>query len=682
MTARAACGCEQPPRQPRHSRRGASSSTTQRLGERAAGASPVVSHRVVRGFTRVAPYRWLLCWGLSLWALLSGAPLYAKTLVLDDVETAWELGDYAEYWVDDGSAARSLDDVQSVTGWRPVGKPRMSLGLRRGVLWLRVSVREALTTLDAAASPNFRVEFSHPRPIALTAYVPRGGAFVEVRTGLVAPLSEREVRSRSVVVPFHLKPGEEAVLYFRLDTAPMGFSGVVTSSGQSARQEEQSSFALGLYYGIALGLFLYNAFLWLTLRSASYGWYLLFLSTTVVFFAARNGFIWAWGWTPDSGFGGGALVGLQMLAVLQFARRLLGTDVGYPRIDRLSRGGVLLCLASIAITAIWPSQTTETAVAPLAAILLMTTLVVAAHAAWNGNRLARMFVLAWAVYLGGAFLYVLKSTGHIPHTPVTEHAMQVGSALEMSLLSLALAERVRSLRNLARRREREVTMLKLENERNLVALREESAQRLMAAQDAHSQRLAEDLHDSVGHRFLLIERMASSMETGRLDPEFDEARAAIVATAREGVEETREIAHGLYPQRLVVLGLEASLGAAADALSRAGIPVQSEVEPGVSARLDEAARLSVLRIAEEALQNAARHADAGALRLTWRTVGTGDCVELSIADDGKGLAHEASTEGLGFVTMRDRALQLGATLEVDSQPGEGTRVRLVVPLLE
>jgi signal transduction histidine kinase len=85
----------------------------------------------------------------------------------------------------------------------------------------------------------------------------------------------------------------------------------------------------------------------------------------------------------------------------------------------------------------------------------------------------------------------------------------------------------------------------------------------------------------------------------------------------------------------------------------------------------------MLRVIQEALTNARRHSGARNVRVSLR-VEEGDLV-AEVADDGRGFGAE-SDPGVGMSSMRERALQLGGELEVESVPGEGTRVRLRAPM--
>jgi two-component system sensor histidine kinase UhpB len=100
------------------------------------------------------------------------------------------------------------------------------------------------------------------------------------------------------------------------------------------------------------------------------------------------------------------------------------------------------------------------------------------------------------------------------------------------------------------------------------------------------------------------------------------------------------------------------------------------VEQGDFSDLSDDVQLVVYRVAQEALSNAARHSEAEHVKVTLsRADGR---VELEVADDGSGFAFDKSQRGLGIDGMRERALLIGAALNVESRPGQGTTVRLKV----
>jgi two-component system sensor histidine kinase UhpB len=152
-----------------------------------------------------------------------------------------------------------------------------------------------------------------------------------------------------------------------------------------------------------------------------------------------------------------------------------------------------------------------------------------------------------------------------------------------------------------------------------------------------------------------------------------------IAEAAEGV---RRIAQALRPPALDEAGLVAALEALVRSLRRAhglDIELSAARTPG---RLDADAELALYRIVQEALANAVRH--SGASRIAVSLEADERAVRVGIADDGRGFptdhTQDQNGRGLGLVGMRERARNAGGMLEIESAPGEGTRVRAELPV--
>jgi signal transduction histidine kinase len=198
-------------------------------------------------------------------------------------------------------------------------------------------------------------------------------------------------------------------------------------------------------------------------------------------------------------------------------------------------------------------------------------------------------------------------------------------------------------------------------------------------------RLALELHDVVSQKLFSLNLSADAAAT-LLDR--DQAAAAaqlerVRELAREALAELRSLILGLRPADLDQDGLEGALRKEVDMLGRVhGIEVELRVDcPGTP--LDDGAgerELEVLRIANEALHNAVRHAAAD--HVVVHLDGRGPTLRVEVSDDGAGFDPadpELRSRHLGLTSMEERARELGATLQLSSTPGEGTRVSLEVP---
>ena len=204
--------------------------------------------------------------------------------------------------------------------------------------------------------------------------------------------------------------------------------------------------------------------------------------------------------------------------------------------------------------------------------------------------------------------------------------------------------------------------------------RRESARLALRVQEDERSRIARELHDEVGQTLtgvmLQVEGLAA-----KIPKELREQLEELRETARGGTEDVRRIARQLRPEALEDLGLRSALPSLASSFGeQAGIQIQRRLEPDVA--LSEEQELVIYRVAQEALTNVARHADARRVELSLDDV-SGQTV-LIVRDDGRGLSPGTLPSSRGIRGMRERAMLIGAQLEINSQPGGGTEIRLSI----
>jgi two-component system, NarL family, sensor kinase len=205
------------------------------------------------------------------------------------------------------------------------------------------------------------------------------------------------------------------------------------------------------------------------------------------------------------------------------------------------------------------------------------------------------------------------------------------------------------------------------------------AARTVEAQEIERRRLAAEIHDGISQRLvslwyhLLAAEDAADSDTPTLCRELDVAKELTTAA----LAEARAAIVGLRPSVLDDLGLGPGLESLARNLS--GVQVELDI---TAERLPPHVEVALYRIAQEALQNVVKHAEASRVRLSLSTGPQG--VRLAVDDDGRGfdgdgLGDAEDRHSYGMVGMRERAELIGATLTVTSWPGRGTTVEVVVP---
>jgi signal transduction histidine kinase len=208
---------------------------------------------------------------------------------------------------------------------------------------------------------------------------------------------------------------------------------------------------------------------------------------------------------------------------------------------------------------------------------------------------------------------------------------------------------------------------------------EELSARLVDAQETERRSISRELHDEVGQSLgaLLVEvgRLSASIPPSA--PQIEEHVDKIKSVAETTVQTVRNIALLLRPSMLDDLGLIAALEWQGREVSRRS-DMEVEIQSAeVSEKLPDEYRICIYRLAQEALNNAARHSSARNAKVAVEQ--TPDKILVRVSDDGRGFDPQ-HVRGLGILGMEERVRRLGGTFAIESKPGSGTTVRAEFPL--
>ena len=203
------------------------------------------------------------------------------------------------------------------------------------------------------------------------------------------------------------------------------------------------------------------------------------------------------------------------------------------------------------------------------------------------------------------------------------------------------------------------------------------ARSVSRVEEDERRRLARDLHDGIGQTLTALKHRLVQLGDG-LPADAREKLDAAVALCGEALEDTRTLSRLLRPPILDDLGLEPALRALARSLGESS-GMQIDVDVGPLPELEGDVQTLLFRVAQEALNNAAKHAQASDVLL--RLVATGGFLQLQVVDDGIGCdpSRMLASGGSGLGGMRERLRLYGGSLELHSAQGEGTRLRAIVP---
>ncbi|MEO6602733.1 MAG: cache domain-containing protein [Polyangiaceae bacterium] len=208
------------------------------------------------------------------------------------------------------------------------------------------------------------------------------------------------------------------------------------------------------------------------------------------------------------------------------------------------------------------------------------------------------------------------------------------------------------------------------------------AQRIVCLQEEERARVSRELHDGVSQ---LLVAAKFHFESARQKAQLEGSLAAQdlevgLAQLSEGVGELRNVSHAMRPLALDQLGLSAAIGQLTEEFAQRTGTRAEFCETSHSATLPEQAALALFRIAQEALTNVERHAQASHVEVELARRGAG--VSLLIKDDGRGFdverVSQSPSSGIGLRNMRERVEHLGGALAIRSREGE-TQLMATVP---
>ncbi len=208
--------------------------------------------------------------------------------------------------------------------------------------------------------------------------------------------------------------------------------------------------------------------------------------------------------------------------------------------------------------------------------------------------------------------------------------------------------------------------------------------KLIEAQEKERFRIARDLHDDICQRLALL-AMEISQANRSADGSAETTKQRLHEIQKHCCEiagDVQSLSHQLHSSKLDYLGVVAAIKGLCDEFSRQHEVSIKITDANVPRELPQDISLCLFRVAQEALHNAVKY--SGTNQFTVRVLGMVDCVQLVVSDAGAGFDVEAAkrNRGLGLVSMQERVHLVRGTLSVESQPGKGTKILAVVPLVD
>ena len=449
----------------------------------------------------------LLSFGVCLHTLAAGM----QADIVISSQDRYELSRLFEYF-DDASGNLSLQDILEADKdgkFKPVpkGVGATNFGATHSAIWLRLKLR-----VDATAPARWLVDVAYPPLDRIDLYLSDGmGAFAHQVGGDSLPFRQREIVHHNHVKAVDFAPGQDSVLYLRV--ASEGTLAVPVTLWQPAAlwKNDQIAYSVfSLYFGLLIGLIAYNLLLFLSVRDSTFLIYVVFAVCIGLSQAANSGLGAQFLWRDQLWWNMNAINVMHAASGalgMMFARMFLATRVTLPHLDAIMRVQVVLWWAVVGLALVMPYRSAVWAVTAMVAIGVVTIIVAASISIKNRQPGARYFGLAWSTLLVGVVVMTLHNNGLVSSNNVTANALLIGSAMEMVLLSFALADRIN-----VTRREKELAQAQVSSEQAMVQALHQSQERYRSVIEHVAEGMVV-LQD--GHVVFVNRRAAEILETGK-----------------------------------------------------------------------------------------------------------------------------------------------------------------------
>jgi two-component system, sensor histidine kinase LadS len=324
-----------------------------------------------------------------------------------------------------------------------------NVGFSNSAWWARVTLRN-----PAGTSRLVYLRQDYPLIDSLTLFEPDGGGWRVHATGDRTPFGTRAVAHRDFLFPLTLAAGSETTYYLRYQSqGPVDINLSLLDPDVLAGEVGREQLAYGVYFGCVIMLLVWSGLVFLAVRDGAFLAYFAYVSTFGLYMLVNTGLAFQYLW-PDSPRWANTclivLLNLSLITALQFSTTILRSGDYTPRFNLVARVLQVIALCAIGLS---PVLAYSALVQPVTFLILISVVFMIALGIVSllaGSRPARPYVIAWGAFLAGSLVFLFKNFGLVPHTFFTQHSWQLGSLVEMILLSMTLSSRMSELQHQSR----------------------------------------------------------------------------------------------------------------------------------------------------------------------------------------------------------------------------------------
>jgi two-component system, NtrC family, sensor kinase len=367
-----------------------------------------------------------------------------RSFVFNNANQILQLNQYIDVLVDSASRL-TISEVHRSTQFKPSSYKVPNLGVTKFSYWLRFSIQ------NNTNEKNLLLQLTYPlMDVADLYYMNTSGKFTVIKSGEQFPYSKRKYNNQNFIYDIEIEKNTSQTFYLKINATELLLAPLEVGTFQKITESNSSSDLIsGILIGIVFVMFLYNFFLYLTLKDIAYLYYILyilFIGLTQINLLGYSGRMLYPNnlWLINHSLY--IFASLGGIAITLFVYNFLKIKIYAPRFKY-----VLLLFAlsyTIAlIVALFDNQRLSYNIIDINALSIAICIsYVCIKIISKGYKPARYFLIGWMVFLIGVVFFVLRNFGILEYNNFTNYTMPAGTAFELTLLSIALGDRINILK--------------------------------------------------------------------------------------------------------------------------------------------------------------------------------------------------------------------------------------------
>ena len=398
---------------------------------------------------------------LILFVLL-GAVRARSQVIFDGKKNTIAIGSAIKYYPDPPSS-QDINSIQKQTHFVSSKENVPDFGLLKTPVWLKISIT------NKSATPDLMIDFDQSFLQNIDFYYLDSGKYKVNQSGESRPFKSRLVNYHKFVYDVKIPIGATAIYYVRIRSIlEMQMPIFLGKKDAVVENNLNKNILFGLFFGIILVMFFYNLFIYFVLKDPIYLYYVVYILVVGLVQTTIEGYCFQYLWPGNSFLATRSfffLTALVNITGLEFIRNFLRTKEFVPRLDKVCYFFYAVYGIDMILTLkgdFFLSYHIIQSFASLVSIYILTVCVIIAR---RGYRPAKFFIIAWIPLISGIIVWILKDLNVLPYNTFTNYSITFGSALEVILLSFALADKINIFKAEKEKSQEETLNALKENER-------------------------------------------------------------------------------------------------------------------------------------------------------------------------------------------------------------------------